>query len=71
MALAEGKHRIWIYHQSQRGFVDPTTNVLQRHAQIKREWDPDAPLRFTYESLTGAFLTTPRAERALVIGWQE
>ena len=27
-----------------------------------------APLRFTYESLTGAFLTTPRAERALVIG---
>ena len=31
----------------------------------------EAPLRFTYESLTGAFLTTPRAERALVIGWQE
>ena len=32
---------------------------------------PRAPLRFTYESLTGAFLTTPRAERAPVIGWQE
>ena len=31
----------------------------------------EAPLRFTYESLTGAFSTTPRAERALVIGWQE
>ena len=28
----------------------------------------DAPLRFTYESLTGTFLATPRAERALVIG---
>ena len=36
-----------------------------------RRCSPHAPLRFTYESLSGTFLATPRAERALVIGWQE
>ena len=30
----------------------------------------EAPLRFTYESLTGTFLATPHAERAVIIGWQ-
>ena len=33
-------------------------------------WLRAAPLRFTYESLTGTFLATPHAERAVVIGWQ-
>ena len=44
-----------------------TYQELREYKEAVRE----APLRFTYESLTGAFLTTPRAERALVIGWQE
>ena len=46
MALVEGKRWIWIYHQSQRGFVDvPPQTFLQRHAQIKRERDLDVEWR--------------------------
>ena len=35
---------------------------------VHKRRSPGAPLRFTYESLTGTFLATPRAEQALVIG---
>ena len=43
-------------------------NILTTVYRFSRFFVRAAPLRFTYESLTGTSLTTPRAERALVIG---
>ena len=44
----------------------PAVHFVERRRGLREA--PWAPLRFTYESLTGYFLATPRAERALATG---